>query len=505
MLQGKRVVVIGTGWGGFSFVHALNLTGAKSLTIVSPRNYFLFTPLLPGVTVGTTEPRSIMDPIRTLVQAKQKKYPGVDIKFCEMEATNIDVTNNECIGEAAVSTPLVHGTQKVPYDVLVFSPGAQPASYGTPGVEENCYFLKEVSHARRIRNAIIDSFEAASLCTDPVERANLLHFVVVGGGPTGVEFSSELRDFMSDDLSLVYKDLVKTAKVTIIQAGDLLLNTYDKAISNYAEENFKRNDITILKNTAVIEVGAKTVTIENRMTKERTELPHGIVVWAAGVGPRPITANLIKNLGSPQAGAKLIKTDPTLKVMGSNNVYALGDCAMIAQPHLVQNSEKLFTEADVNKDGKLSREEVKKMITKLGKEYPLIDSQAATEVLDSMGNGSVGFDKAKWIEYLRKLELKFKSAPATAQVAQQQGEYLADLLMGKTKEPWKRVDRGMMSYVGSSRAVMQTQLTGAVTGIATFSLWRGAYASKLFSWRCRTYVVWDWLKKLLYGRDISRF
>ena len=507
MLKGKRLVVIGTGWGGFSFFSSLKLSGLKSLTVISPRNYFLFTPLLPGVTTGTTESRSIMDPIRTLIEHKKKKYPEVDINYYEMKATDIDLVKNECLCEPAVDNPKYkQASRSVPYDILVLAPGAKPNNFNTPGVDENCLYLKEIPQARVINNSILDAFEAATLTTDPVERANLLHFVVVGGGPTGVEFASELRDFLDEDLKRAYNHLVEEAKVTIVQAGDLLLNTYDKGISKYAEDNFKRIDINVIKNTAVVEVGPKTVKLQNRMTNEVYEIPHGLVVWAAGVAPRAITRQVIKNLGTHQTGARLILTDGSLKVKGTSNVYALGDCSMIEQPRLVEFSEKLFTEADLNKDGKLQRDESNKMISRLVKQYPLVDLETAQLILEDLEKtwGKSYLDKPGWTEFLKKLESNFKTAPATAQVAQQQGEYLADLLTGSTAEPWKRVDRGMMSYVGSSRAVMQTSYTGAVTGVATYSLWRGAYASKLFSWRCRVYTVWDWLKKTIYGRDISR-
>ena len=496
------MVVLGTGWGGFSFFSALNPTGLKSLTIVSPRNYFLFTPLLPSVTTGTTEPRSIMEPVRSFVEAKRKKFPEVDINFLEMEVKDLDLAKNVALCEPAVTHAIEHLNRTLSYDIMVLAPGAKSNNFGTPGVDEYCHYLKEMPQARKIRNSILDAFETAHLCSDAKERQKLLHFVVVGGGPTGVEFAAELRDFIHEDLSSAYPSLAKDAKVTIVQAGDLLLNTFDKAISIFAEDNFKRIDINLMKNTAVTRVGPDTVFVENRVTKEKFEIPYGICVWAAGVAPRSITGKVIERIGGPQKGSRLLKTDPFMRVVGTENLYAIGDCSMIEQPDLAKNAEALYLKADINKDGMVSKEEAAVLLGTLLKQYPLIDTQAAEEALEADPRAS--FDKAGWFAFMKKLEGSFKSAPATAQVAQQQGEYLADYFAGETSEPWKRVDRGMMSYVGSSKAVMQTNYTGAVTGSATFSLWRGAYASKLFSWRCRHYVVWDWMKKVIYGRDISR-
>ena len=499
------MIVVGTGWGGFSFFSALNPTGLKSLTIISPRNYFLFTPLLPSVTTGTTEPRSIMEPVRSFVERKRRKYPSVDISFLEMEVKDMDLNGKQAICEPAVSHPLALKSVSLPYDLMVLAPGAKSNNFGTPGVDEYCQYLKEIPQARKIRNTILDAFEAASLCQDAQDRSKLLHFVVVGGGPTGVEFASELTDFIKEDLNRAYPSLTSQAKVTIIQAGDLLLNTYDRAISEFAEENFKRISINIRKNTAVIEVLADSVVVENKSTKTREHIPYGVCVWAAGIAPRAITGTVIQRIGNEKQGGRLVKTDGFMKVQGADGVYAIGDCSMIETPDLTKNAEMLFQEADINRDGSVSKTEAEGMVSKLLAKYPLIDHSGAMAALDdTVATTKGGFDKETWKLFLKKVTSNFKSAPATAQVAQQQGEYLADLFAGKTSEPWKRVDRGIMSYVGGSKAVMQTGFTGAVTGSATFSLWRGAYASKLFSWRCKHYVVWDWMKKVMYGRDISR-
>jgi NADH:ubiquinone reductase (non-electrogenic) len=229
-------------------------------------------------------------------------------------------------------------------------------------------------------------------------------------------------------------------------------------------------------------------------------------VWAAGIAPRKITANIIKTLGEPQKGNRLIKTDAFMRVKGSQAIYAIGDCATVECPELVSNAETLFNEADVNKDGTLTMDEISEIMKKLKFNFPLLDVEAANEILNFQLQLAAPktVDKNSWREILAILEKNFKAVPATAQVAQQEGEYVAQLLAGKTNEPFARVDRGMMSYVGAARAVMQTPVTGAITGAVTFPLWRGAYASKLFSWRSRHLVLWDWLKKLIYGRDLSR-
>ena len=198
---GGNLVLVGSGWGGMSFLRAIDPSKFSSVTVVSPRNYFLFTPLLPSVAVGTTEPRSIMEPVRNMITSKRKKYPTSTLSYLEMDAVSIDLDKNILNCEFAGSGDF---KKQVPYDTLVLAPGAKSNTFNTPGVEQYCHFLKEMSQARQIRNAILDAFETAVICQDEKERARLLTFVIIGGGPTGVEFSAELTDFIADELETVY-------------------------------------------------------------------------------------------------------------------------------------------------------------------------------------------------------------------------------------------------------------------------------------------------------------
>ena len=128
--------------------------------------------------------------------------------------------------------------------------GATSNTFNTPGVEENCLFLKQVEDAQRIRNVVIDLVETASIpgqTDDEIKR--LLHFVVVGGGPTGVEFAAEVRDFMREDVAKIYPRIKDHVTVTLVQSQDHVLNTYDQQISSYTEERFKMDGIKAVINT----------------------------------------------------------------------------------------------------------------------------------------------------------------------------------------------------------------------------------------------------------------
>ena len=500
----KRLVITGAGWAGMSMLKAIDPTKFRSVTVVSPRNYFLFTPLLPSVAVGTTEPRSIMEPVRHMIAKKRQKYPTAHVEYVEMDAVGIDPNSKELFCEYAGPRPRTDDELKkrIPYDVLVLAPGAKSNTFNIPGVEQYCHFLKEMAQARGLRNAVLDAFESASICTDEAERKRLLSFVIIGGGPTGVEYAAELSDFLKDDLSRAYKEVAHLASVTLVQSSDAILNMFDKAIQDYAEDNFKRIDIKVLKNAKVLAVGPKTLTYQLE-GEEKCEMQYGVAVWTAGVAPRRITAQVIETLGDSQKGNKLIAADSNLKVLGSDNIYAIGDCASIARPELVKGAET-FLAAAKNKN-KLNRDDFVEILEHIKSMHPnVVDVSNADDLFASVTNRSYHMTKDQFITCLDRLEKSFKAAPQTAQVAQQQAEHLAQYLMGETKEPWEYTNRGMMSYVGEARAVLQSPQLGVLKGMPVFSLWRGAYASKLLTMRSRVLVVVDWVKEVVFGRDISR-
>lgn len=242
----KRLVILGSGWGALSVLNHLT-PGQFEVTVVSPRNYFLFTPLLPSVTVGTVESRSIVEPIRKLIRRHHKDTP---ITFLEAECVGIDHAQKhvKCEDRSAIVGEV--SKWDLHYDLLVVAVGAYTNTFGTPGVEEHCHFLKEISDAQAIRNDIIDLVETACIPgQSAAEQNRLLHFVVVGGGPTGVEFAAEVQDFLREDVSRIYPQILDKVKVTLVQSSDHILNMYDQTISQYAEKQFTSDKINIIMNS----------------------------------------------------------------------------------------------------------------------------------------------------------------------------------------------------------------------------------------------------------------
>lgn len=315
----KKVVILGSGWGALSVIN--NLTpGQFDVTVVSPRNYYLFTPLLPSVTVGTVESRSIVEPIRKLACRYHRKTP---IKFLEAECVDIDhikkhvkcEDTSEIVGEVS--------KWDLPYDYLVVAVGATSNTFNTPGVTEHCHFLKEIPDAQKIRNAIIDLVETASIPGQTeAEQRRLLNFVVVGGGPTGVEFAAEVQDFLREDVGKIYPGIKEKVRVTLVQSRDHILNTYDQTISEYAEKTFKSDSINLITNSRwniklhrhlsflssslsllfhrVTEVTADCITVMDKKTRKTEQVPYGLCVWSTGVAPIPLTKKFLAKV--PQQG-----------------------------------------------------------------------------------------------------------------------------------------------------------------------------------------------------------
>ena len=209
--------------------------------------------------------------------------------------------------------------------------GAAAETFGVPGVREHAVFLKELSDARSIRERIIRALERASLpATDEKERERLLHFVIVGGGPTGVEFAAELHDFIDEDLRQAFPVVKDRLKIIILEGSHFLLNSFDHDLSTYTMGFFKARKIEVRTSSVVAEVNESVVRL-----RDGTDVPYGVLAWTAGIGPQPWVRDLPFQK-SKQGG---ILTDDYLRVLGQDSVYALGDCAAIQGQHLPRTGQ----------------------------------------------------------------------------------------------------------------------------------------------------------------------
>ncbi|KAJ8493368.1 hypothetical protein OPV22_015089 [Ensete ventricosum] len=458
----KKVVVLGTGWAGTTFVKNID-SSLYDVQVISPRNYFAFTPLLPSVTCGTVEPRSIVEPIRKIITKK-----GGEIKFWEAECFKLDPENKKVYCRSNIGTNLEgNGEFLVDYDYLVIAVGARANTFNTPGVVEHCHFLKEVEDAQKIRRSVMDCFERATLPDlDEEERKRTLHFVVVGGGPTGVEFAAELHDFVSEDLAKLYPTIQDLVKITVVEHAEHILTMFDRRISKFAEEKFQRDGIELKTGFKVVKVSDKTITMENALHGE-SSVPYGMAVWSAGIGTRPVILDFMKQIG--QGNRRVLATDEWLRVRECEDVYAIGDCATMSQRKVMEDIMEIFRFADKDNSGTLTVKEIQ-------------------DVLEDI---------------CIRLQ-KVKNLPATAQVAAQQGNYLArcfNRMKDSAEKPEgpKRITKmgrhhflpfrykhlGQFAPLGGEQTAAQLPGDWISIGHSTQWLWYSVYASKQVSWRTR--------------------
>ncbi|XP_065064340.1 uncharacterized protein LOC135690654 [Rhopilema esculentum] len=513
----KRVVVLGSGWGAVSFLKNLK-PGLYEVVVVSPTNYFIFTPFLASVTVGTVEARTICEPIRKILCRRHHN----NSQFYEAECTDIDVEKKQivCVKENEDEK----STFTIDYDALIIAVGAETSTFNIKGVKEHTHALKEIFDAQMIRRNIINSFENASYPGRTEEEIKkLLHFVVVGGGPTGVEFAAELSDFVRHDLDKLYPELHDKVSITLIDGYNKLLSTYDEEISHYVESRFNKDRINCVTSTFVTEVEDGNLHIMDAKTKEKSQMPFGMCVWAAGIGPRPITRSFIDKVPG-QTNRNAILTDNHLHVDNTEGVYALGDCATIELHRLADEVHHLFHLADKNKDGSLSLDEFEAIIDKAREDFPQVSIHFSKAYDESRARAFAEADVDKdhslsvkeFQDFLTLIDKELKSLPATAQVAAQQGKYLGKLF---TKHPNDIFDKegipdgikpfvyhhlGSFAYIGSNRAVLQMPGFGIFKGLTTMWLWRASYTSECVGMRMKALVLGDWIKSATVGRDTSR-
>ncbi|KMP08633.1 external NADH-ubiquinone oxidoreductase 1 [Coccidioides immitis H538.4] len=466
----KTLVILGTGWGSVSLLKKLD-TANYNVVVISPRNFFLFTPLLPSCTTGLIEHRSIMEPVRNILRHK-----SATVKYYEAKATKIDYERK--VVQISDESEIKGDTSQteVPFDMLVVGVGAANATFGIPGVKEHSCFLKEVGDAQKIRTRIMDCVETAIFKDQtPEEVKRLLHMVVVGGGPTGVEFAGELQDFFNEDLKKWIPDIKDNFHVTLVEALPNVLPMFSKQLIDYTESTFKEEAITIRTKTMVKNVTDKYIEAEVTNpdgSKEMEKIPYGLLVWATGNAVRPVVKDLMSQIPAQKNSRRGLTVNEYLVVNGTENIWAVGDCAITnyAPTAQVASQEGAFLARLFNTMAKT--EAIEKDLKKLSvAQYEAKDDEKRNQLLDE----------------IRALQ---KQLRRTKQIG-----------------PFQYSHQGSLAYIGKERAVADISwLSGNIAsgGTLTYLFWRSAYLSMCFSTRNRVLVALDWVKARLFGRDVSR-
>jgi len=522
----RRVVVLGSGWGAISFVKSLESKGPYDVTLVSPRNYFLYTPLLPGAATGAVEDRSIVEPIRRPIASKGYRYFEANALSVDPEAKKVRCRGSDHTFQSEEDLAVSQAWKEfdLEYDYLVTAVGAVPNTFGVPGVQEHCMFFKEIGDAARFRREVNERFECATLPGVPRERIKqLLKFVVIGAGPTGVELAAELYDYVYQDVAKTFpRRLLDDVSIEIIDLQEKILSTYDRRIAEYATDFFQRANIKCLLGAAVKEVKENAVVISDRDGSNVREVPFGLAVWCTGIKLNPFCEKLIESLpAGAQENKRSLLTDKNLRVKGSNGtIFALGDCATIERPRSLAKAEELYREAarctpegDCEID--LSIDGVKKALKNGLEEFPHLE-EIYNRVDDVYKNFTGGSERMSYPEFramLEDVDKGLRALPATAQVAKQEGQYLAsffnecggdDEKIQNAPARFDYVHKGSLAYIGKDAAVADIPGFAIVKGVAAGLIWKSFETISQVSPRNVLLVAADMVRTKVFGRDISR-
>ena len=296
------VVVVGAGFGGLRVARALRRAPVQ-VVLVDRNNYHLFQPLLYQVATAGLEPEEIAKPARAILRG-QKNF---DFRLVEVTRVDLDARRLETSDGA------------IAYDYLVLAPGGQTNFFGLDSLQRHGLGLKDIPDAIAIRNRVLTCFEKAMLESDAEQRRALLTFVVVGGGPTGVEMAGALSELIRLVLVKDYPKLnIKDVRILLLESTDRLLPALPERLREAAGKTLWRKYVEVRFGATVADFDGRQVRL-----KSGEIIPAQTVIWAAGVRAAPLCATL----GIAPSRQGRIPVEPTLQVAGHPEVFIIGDAA----------------------------------------------------------------------------------------------------------------------------------------------------------------------------------
>lgn len=502
-----RVLVIGSGWASHAFIKCID-TELFRVLVVSPTNYFVFTPMLASSSVGTTEVRSIVESIR-------ESNPTV--KFLEGKGVDINArgkTVRVALGPGDIVQNDFDDNEKeiveVPYDVMVYSAGVGPISSSKriPGLSpQHVYFLKTVKDAQRLRTAVIDLLEKASQPhLSEQERRQLLTFVVTGGGPTGVEYTGELTDFLNDvtgsKLSrsgrqqsvAPFAPLAKYLSIKLVHGGTELLPMFDDHLRESAKQTLEKAGVEVMTGTKVDQVMGKDLLVVVDEHGNKRSISCGIIVWAAGTKPVQLTEKLIFNLDdtcshnglqpiSSLSDKGRIPVDQWQRVLGApeGSILAIGDAS-----------------GTTGDDGMRPLPQTAQVAAQQG---------AYIARMLNRGYDLEGAAHSSDTDIITRETTLFLPPPISHEALKDRKIKLK--LRGQvTAKPFQFLNLGQLAYTGGGEALSQVELGSnklfSRAGSVGYLLWKSVYVVKQVSTKSRVLVIFDWCKTKIFGRDVTR-
>lgn len=307
----KHVVIIGGGFGGISAAKKLK-NADVDITIIDKTNHHLFQPLLYQVATAALSPGDIAVPIRAILGQRK------GLKVLLGNVTQVNKQDN--------SITLASG-RKINFDYLVLAPGAQYNYFGHDDWQEHAPGLKSIGDALQVRERILLSLEKAEQIDDPKLREPYLTFVVIGGGPTGVEMAGAIGEIVKRNMMRDYNTFSKNeTRIFLVEAASKILNGYPDSLSERARETLEDMGVRVLLDTPVTDIGGETVSF----SEGTIETPN--IIWAAGVAASP----LLSSLETKQDRTGRVFVEDDMSIPDNKNIFVIGDAA-----HKEQEGEPL--------------------------------------------------------------------------------------------------------------------------------------------------------------------
>ena len=299
-----HVVIVGAGFGGMETAKRLANTPVQ-ITLIDRQNYHLFQPLLYQVAIAGLVPSQIAYPLRTIFRNQK------NLTFQMGEVSSIDFNARYIRSNGSV----------IAYDYLVLAVGGQTNFFGLNAVEENGFQLKSIEDATGTRNHLLRMFERASREVDPDIRKALLTFVVVGGGPTGVETAGALAELITHVMAKDYPQMdLREVRVLLIEATDTVMVAYPNELRKATMKLLEGKNVEILLNTRLIDYNGRRITLA-----DGSHIDAHTLIWTAGVR----SAEMTDRLGVQQAAAGRVCVEPTLQLPAHPEVFVIGDAAYV--------------------------------------------------------------------------------------------------------------------------------------------------------------------------------
>jgi NADH dehydrogenase len=314
-----RVVVVGGGFGGLRAVHKLRRAPVE-VTLVDRRNFHLFQPLTYQVATGALSPGEIAYPLRAIFTRNK------NVEVLLAEVSGFDLADRRLLLRSVTGVPV---PDSIPYDSLIVAGGSRYSYFGHDDWSEHAAEVKSLESAILVRGRLLAAFEAAEADPDPGDRTPWLTFVVVGGGPTGVEMAGQIGELARDTLRGDFRRIdSRSGRILLVETADRLLTSFPPSLSAKAKRSLERKGVTPMLSATVVAMDAESVTVEHN-GGERERIATRTIIWAAGVTASKLAATLGEMTGAEVDRAGRVAVEPDLTLPGHPEVFALGDMVRV--------------------------------------------------------------------------------------------------------------------------------------------------------------------------------